>query len=310
MNTNPPSRADTHNDRDNDAGIDIPSGSRAAENLPGDKAPFWGRPASRPGAPPAGGALCLHGFSGTPFEVRPLAEDLVARGFVVSAPLLAGHGDTVEALGRSRWPDWLASAERALLDLRASLAADIAPGSRPPRIAIAGFSCGGLLALRLARRYPDLVGALAVMAAPLRLRRYERTALRAIVRLPRALRRGWLVALPKLKGFDVTDPEAQRRNPGLPALPLDAAASLLDLGDVVRQDLPFIHTPLLVAHGERDRTVPIEDSLELAGTVGARELQRLWLPASGHLLAIDVERRRLLDAVGAFFHKHLQEAIS
>jgi carboxylesterase len=257
----------------------------------GDKAPFFARAAG------TRAVLCLHGFTGTPFEVRPLAEALAAQGFTVAAPLLAGHGHSVEALAATRWPDWLASAERALLELRDNVAG--AP------VAVAGFSLGGLLALRLARLHAEKIAALAVMAAPLRLSPFHASAVRAIARLPRFLRRGPLAVLPKTRGYDVTDPEMQRRNPGLSGMPLAGVESLMELGEVVRGDLAEVHAPTLVVHGALDHTVPLEDSLELAGRLGAEEIERLWLPASGHLVAIDVERRALAEAVGRFFLRHL-----
>jgi carboxylesterase len=251
----------------------------------GDKSPLF-----RQGGPRA--VLCLHGFTGTPFEVRPLAESLAGQGFTVSAPLLAGHGDTVEALERTHWPDWLHSAEIAFDELRA-----LSPGP----IAILGFSMGGLLALRLARLRPHDVAALAILAPPLRLRPWHATAVRVLGSLPRALR-GPLSVLPKLRGYDVSDEEMKRRNPGLPGVPLEGALSLLELGEMVRRDLPFIKTPTLVAHGAKDRTVPMGDSLELAGTIGTDVLERVWLQRSGHLLAIDVERTALAEAICRFFN--------
>ena len=42
--------------------------------------------------------LLLHGFTGSPWEVRPLGESLAARGFHVLAPQLPGHGTTPEAM--------------------------------------------------------------------------------------------------------------------------------------------------------------------------------------------------------------------
>jgi carboxylesterase len=262
----------------------------------GDKSPFFAR------APGGRAVLCLHGFTGTPFEVRPLAEALAAQGFTVSAPLLAGHGHTPQALAATRWPDWQESAERALAALRAEV------GGGP--VAIAGFSLGGLLALRLSRLQPEAVGAVALMSVPLRLRPMEVAAVRAIVRLPRVLRRGPLAAFPKARGYDVVDEEMKRKNPGLAVLPLDAAHSLIELGEVVRRHLPQIRTPAFVAHGERDRTVPLEDSLELCGTLGAADIERLWLPESGHLLGIDVERRKLAEAIARFFTRHLKAQTS
>ena len=45
-------------------------------------------------------ALCLHGLTGTPYEVRPVAEALVARGVRARGPWMAGHEEGVEALSK------------------------------------------------------------------------------------------------------------------------------------------------------------------------------------------------------------------
>jgi carboxylesterase len=255
----------------------------------GDKAELFVRGGPR-------GVLCLHGFTGTPFEVRPLAEALAGRGYTVLAPQLAGHCGTMAELVRTRWPDWLASASAALDRL-------IAASGGP--VAIAGFSLGGLLTLRLARARPADLAAVAIVAAPLRLRPYQVGAVRALCRLPAPLRRGPLAVLPKFGGYDVTDTEMKRQNPALSGMPIAGINSLIELGELVRRELPDVRTPALVAHGELDRTVPLGDSLELVGTLGSAVIERLFLPRSGHLVAIDVERSALIEAVTRFFDTHL-----
>jgi carboxylesterase len=256
----------------------------------GDKTPLFHRGGPR-------GVLCLHGFTGTPFEVRPLAEALAGRGFTVAAPALAGHCGSIEELARTRWPDWLESAERGL----DRLLGEVGGG----KVAVAGFSLGGLLALRLARLRAESVAALAVMAAPLRLRPYQVSAVRALARLPAVLQRGPLAVIPKLGGYDCVDEAMKVQNPGLAGMPISGIASLIELGELVRRDLPDIRVPTFVAHGEKDRTVPLGDSLELVGTLGASVVERLFLPRSGHLIAIDVERSTLIEAVGRFFTAQL-----
>jgi len=256
----------------------------------GDKSPFFfPQPGTR-------AVLCLHGFTGTPFEVRPLGESLAARGFTASGPLLAGHGTSVGDLCKTGHAEWQASAERALLDLVAKVEGPVA---------IAGFSMGGLLALRLARAHPDKVKTLAVMAAPLRLRPFQVSSIRALMKAPAFLRKRAFYAIPKAGGFDVVDPAAARANPALRAMPICGVASLIELGRLVAADLPAITCPTLIMHGARDRTVPLEDSFELAGRIGATTIERVWLPRSGHLLCLDVERRLAAQAVIEFFLKHL-----
>jgi carboxylesterase len=255
----------------------------------GDKSPIFAL-----GKGPA--VLCLHGFTGTPYEVAPLAHALASAGFSVSAPLLAGHGDDAKTLAATRWQDWLASAEQALDRLR------VAAGDVP--LAVAGFSMGGLLALRLARLRPRGIAALVIMSAPLRLRGYQVALARAWNVLPKFLRQGPLATIRKRDGSDVTDENARRENPSLVEMPIAGIVELTDLARIVRGDLSFLRLPTLVVHGERDRTVPPRDSVELAGGLASAVVDRLWLPRSGHLVAVDVERALLRESVVRFLTWH------
>ncbi|MEV6059935.1 alpha/beta fold hydrolase [Nocardia asteroides] len=94
------------------------------------------------------GVLVLHGFTGSPQSVKPLAKWFAEAGFSVSAPLLPGHGTTVEDMLATGWTDWSNAAERAYLDL----------ASRCSRIVVAGLSMGGTLTTWLALRHPEIAG--------------------------------------------------------------------------------------------------------------------------------------------------------
>jgi carboxylesterase len=242
------------------------------------------------------GVLCLHGITGTPFEIRPLAEALGRRGCSVSAPMLAGHGATLADLAASTWADWLRSAEDALDSLQARV------GGEP--VAVCGFSMGGLLALRLARLHPERISALAVMSTPLRLRRFQVAGIRALGRLPIDYCAYPYACVPKLAGSDISDVEMRYENPGLRAFPIAALRQLIDLMDTVREDLPAIRTPALVVHGRQDHTVPMEDSLELTGCLGSDVIERLWLDKSFHVVTLDVERDTVIDGVTRFFAQY------
>ncbi|KWX06652.1 hypothetical protein TR75_05245 [Hydrogenibacillus schlegelii] len=105
------------------------------------------------------GLLILHGFAGTPSEMRPMGAFFHRLGYTVHAPLLPGHGETPEALRRTRWTDWVDGARAATLRL-----AEAAPGG----VVVAGLSMGGAIALLLARELAPR--AAVVLAAPLRFR--------------------------------------------------------------------------------------------------------------------------------------------
>ena len=94
------------------------------------------------------GVLVLHGFTGNPQSMRPLAEAVAAAGFTVELPLLPGHGTAVEDMVPTRWEDWSAAAEAAYQALAA----------RCDQVAVAGLSMGGTLTCWLAEQHPEIAG--------------------------------------------------------------------------------------------------------------------------------------------------------
>jgi carboxylesterase len=60
-----------------------------------------------------------------------------------------------------------------------------------------------------------------------------------------------------------------------------------------------------VIHGRLDHTVPMEDSLELTGSLGSDLIERLWLDRSFHIVTLDVEKALVVSAVQAFLTAHI-----
>jgi len=84
--------------------------------------------------------LLLHGWTGSPAHLRVLGTELNEAGFPVHAPLLAGHGTSLDDMTQTGWRDWMRSAvEGALLV------------SNTGRLHLVGLSMGGLMALLMAR---------------------------------------------------------------------------------------------------------------------------------------------------------------
>ncbi len=94
------------------------------------------------------GVLVLHGFTGNPQSMRPLAEAVAAAGFTVDLPLLPGHGTAVDEMVPTRWDDWSGGAEAAYQAL----------ATRCDKVAVAGLSMGGTLTCWLAERHPEIAG--------------------------------------------------------------------------------------------------------------------------------------------------------
>ncbi len=94
------------------------------------------------------GVLVLHGFTGNPQSMRPLAEVLATVGYTVDLPLLPGHGTAIEDMVPTRWEDWSGAAEAAYQALAA----------RCEKVAVTGLSMGGTLACWLAEHHPGIAG--------------------------------------------------------------------------------------------------------------------------------------------------------
>src|SRR6202041_97733 len=94
------------------------------------------------------GALIIHGFTGCPQSMRPLAEAFAAAGFTVELPRLPGHGTTPEDMAKYRWADWTAAVEAAYQDL----------AKRTGKMVVAGLSMGGSLTLWVAEQHPEVAG--------------------------------------------------------------------------------------------------------------------------------------------------------
>jgi len=241
-------------------------------------------PFGQEGRAPA--CLVLHGFTGTPFEVRPVAEALAAAGYAVRAPALPGHGTTADDLQdrrRKEWCDFVEAESEALA------------AKNGPIVAM-GLSLGALLALRLAATRPELVRGIVCLAPALRLRAWSEWPLAAMSRWNAAPRFG----IPKLGGSDIRDPQMRRRNPGYRTQPLRAAVQLYRLARDVEKVLGRISTPILCIHGARDHVVPPFATDEVLRGVASKDRTRVILPESAHVLPLDVEKDEVCRVILSF----------
>ena len=102
------------------------------------------------------GVLVVHGLTGSTQSMRYLGEGLHRRfDFTVVGPRLPGHGTSPDDMETTGYLDWMGEAEQALRDL----------AKRKSKVFVTGLSMGGTLTLNLAARCPDLVTAIAPVAA-------------------------------------------------------------------------------------------------------------------------------------------------
>lgn len=232
---------------------------------------------------PGGGraaALCLHGLTGTPYEVRPLGEALAARGIAAFGPALPGHNETPDALSRVAHTAWLEAAREGVRHLRAG----------HERVFAVGLSMGGLLSLLLAAE--ERVDAVVVVGTPLRLPPVVQAVVPVLKHVFRHSR--------KSGGSNILDEAARLRHPSYPVMPLAAVHELMRLQRRVRAALARVSVPLLVAHGAHDRTASPRDAREIVEGVASAERELRIFEASAHIVPVERDGPALGEAAAGF----------
>lgn len=211
------------------------------------------------------GALLIHGFPGTPGEMRPLGLALAEAGVSAHGLLLPGFGPQIARLHETGADDWVRAARLAWRDVRASYEHRV----------LVGFSMGGAIALTLAAEAPPTrlvllapfwhllgpgwplgyllpaVGRLLPSFAPFARVDFADPGVRATLTLFAG-------------DADLTDPAVQalfRQHARVHTATIREVWSLgLRSGPAARQ----VAAPTLIIQGDRDRTIALRETRALA----------------------------------------------
>ncbi len=212
---------------------------------------------------PGPAALLVHGFGGTPAEMRGLAEALHREGWTAEALLLPGFGADIATLPVRQFTEWLDAVVATAQRLRDA-------GHRP--LLLVGYSMGATLVLALAPTVrPDGLILLAPFWweekpwAPLAeffVRPFLpvgfRPLRRADFRDPR-LRQAIAQWMP---GLNLDDPATQAAMRDF-RLPLSLIDQVRQLSRRMGEALPRVRAPILVVQGARDIVVRASQTQKL-----------------------------------------------
>ncbi len=255
----------------------------------------FGRPAGPPptsavvrpeAAPYAGGSgpfgvLLCHGFTGSPYAMRPWAQHLKAKGFRVAVPRLPGHGTTWQELNRTEWTDWYAALERAFVDL----------SRQCEQVAVAGLSMGGALALRLAQQHGDAVAALALVNPCINITDPRIRILRVLSVLPSLAGIGNDIAKPGEGEF------------GYSRTPLRALHSQTHLWADVRANLHRVSVPTQIYWSRQDHVVDPSSLALIRAGIRTPALEVVTLERSYHVATLDHDAEVIFRGSADFFRR-------
>ena len=226
------------------------------------------------------GCVCLHGFTGAPTEVEPLACYLRERtDWAISVPVLPGHGEGAD-LGSVAYTDWVECAEQAVQDMVACC----------DEVYVVGFSMGGILACRTASAYP--VKKLVLLSAAAKYINGKQ--------LVRDI--GGLVK-DSFKG-SVKDNELYMRYKNkIVQTPLRAAREFRALVAASRGSFRKISIPVFIAQGELDAIVPPSSAKYLYDAIPSRHKQLYIEKNAKHLICHCENNLALFKEVEGFLKR-------
>jgi len=238
-----------------------------------------------------GQVLLLHGYTGTPYDLRLVADFLHARDFHVVAPLLKGHGTHPRELYNVVLKDWLWQCREALGKF------DI---ERP--IVVGGLSMGALLSIMLAASNPTI---------------------KAVLLFSPALSLGWLhdlviasarfgilsqkTSIKKLSGgSDIMDKEARAKSPCYREMPVAGLLQFDRLRRMALLNLASIACPIFMAFGKHDAAIDAKASHRIAIASSKEPVFSKFYDHSKHVVTLDYDREELLVDMWQFLNQWLE----
>jgi len=233
------------------------------------------------------GCLLIHGFTGSPKEMRWIGEYLNQQGYPCLGIRLTGHATRPEDMIRSHYTDWMLSVEDGYHLLR----------GMTNRIYLVGLSMGGMLSLLISTKL-DVA---------------EVVAMSTTYRIPSDFPAGVMKLAshfvryqPQGKeepGASWFDKSAYAEHISYPQNPVRSGAEVQTLATEMRASLPNVEVPVLLIHSKNDTFVLPENAEHIYNDLRTSDKTKLYVTESGHVVTRDASRNQVFEAASAFIRR-------
>lgn len=230
------------------------------------------------------GVLLIHGFTGSPYELRYLGDRLHRAGYSISIPRLPGHGTNRRDFLLTKATDWFRCCIEAYLELK----------RQHSRVFVAGLSMGAVLAILLASVLP--VERMALMAPALAVRN-RAAGLASVLGLVLGSlpRRRW-------KPNPVEEEKLQILRQIYDGVTwVRPVRELNKLRRTARRRLSSVPTPTLIIVSKSDETVPPEAASVVESRIRSSRVATVVLETSSHLIPCGIEKDTAANEILAWF---------
>ena len=256
------------------------------------------------------GVLLIHGLTGTPTELRRVAQGLAKDGTcTVYVPTLAGHCGDNSDLQATGWLDWYEGVRKTFAGIR----------QRHQQVFVGGLSMGAVMSMYLASEHPDQVAGLLMYSTTLR---YDGWSINKL-----AFMTPLLMKIPfgvHLCSFEEKPPygiknqrlraivERQMKagessNAGLLTMEGITVRELHRMNAVVKKRMPSITTKALVLHSIEDDITSRWNADYVERHLGG-PVTKVLLDNCYHMITADLQYRRVIELSDAFIKKNSRTA--
>ncbi len=254
--------------------------------------------------------ILIHGLTGTPHEMKYIAGFLHKKGYNVSCPRLANHGEPVHVFKKTKWQECYESVRQDFLTAK-----KLNPNKT---VFVAGLSMGALLALLLAEEFPDQITAVSCLSPTLFYDGWNSPWSRHLLPL------AYFTPLKHFFYFKEEPPygiknEAIRRRVhkyfsntslhdmgavsqfGYPYFPVPLLCELRLLVKHLTGKLHHIKTPVQIIQAREDDMTSVKNAQFVYDRISSLKKEIVLLEDSYHIVTADQERAKVAQKMNEFF---------
>lgn len=229
------------------------------------------------------GIILIHGFTGSPYDLKEIGRKFSKKGLTVSIPLLPGHGTSPENLATKNDRDWEKEVKRAYDEIKKDC----------DKIYMAGVSFGGNLAINLAKE--EKIEGLILLGTPIYFRK-ERfmTALWYFLRL-------WKDFFKKgNRVYTQLSEKVRRKRITYMRVPLNTIKYVLRQIKNSKHNIKDVSSALLIMMSTADSGVHEKSVIYLYNHSPSRHKKIVWIENAYHVITIDKPANITFDAIMDF----------
>ncbi|SDO40959.1 alpha/beta hydrolase [Alkalicoccus daliensis] len=230
------------------------------------------------------GCLIIHGFTGTPQEVKDIEAQFKEKNWLVYTPELPGHDGSRNSMKEVKYKEWVYKAQVALEEMM----------KRCEKVYVIGFSMGGVIAGYLAAKYP--VDKLVLISSAVYYLNPKQIAEDV---------KGWVME--GIRGELDQNEIYHFYRDKIKRTPVAATIEFAKLVRKLRHALEDITVPTLIVQGEKDGLVPIKSAEYIYEHIRSEDKHIYLFENAKHYIWFGEEKDALLERLDYFLSNTEQE---